>query len=300
MKCKNCGGNLDLNIKEGKLYCSHCNSIFNIDDIKESNVTFNECKYCGAIILANEDISLKQCLYCGGKSLIVKSDSFDPKNVSVVPFQYTVEQFRETVTEHLKKIVDGRFLHKYEKTPITKVYYPYSKSKLFFGKDNFEEYREYMLPKKRVLLDTYYLYKIAPFKIYDAKPFNSAYFDVANGVLPRNYKEIIVDKNEIYSFVPVYQIALKDRKNKLVLFMNGETGEISGMYQKNVEKFRFVDTTIKEILILVLWFTLDSHFPDLSLLWLLIEAVGFFGLLLLYVNEEKNIKVIDINIKCEE
>ena len=46
MKCKNCGGNLDLNIKEGKLYCSHCNSIFNIDDIKESNVTFNECKYC--------------------------------------------------------------------------------------------------------------------------------------------------------------------------------------------------------------------------------------------------------------
>lgn len=118
-KCISCGSPIVLDPVSGKFKCSHCNSIFTAEELKNMDnskekidvndvniddeyVTYN-CPDCGASIIADKETAATFCIYCGNSSIIKNrlTGKFAPSKI--IPFK----KVKEDAIEAFKKLKKG-------------------------------------------------------------------------------------------------------------------------------------------------------------------------------------------------
>ena len=118
-KCPNCAGESEFSIKDQKMKCLYCGSLFDIDnnnfveerDLSEllkngqvwSEAEVYQCKSCGAKeILDNQEMSMS-CPFCGTNNIVKLEELPGIKPQGVAPFKITKEQSSAIAIKWAKK-----------------------------------------------------------------------------------------------------------------------------------------------------------------------------------------------------
>ena len=126
MKCPACGAELSYNIKDEKVVCEYCKSVFNPQELEAKNKYANEreqfegksynCHQCGATLLTFDETAITFCSYCGSQS-IIESKMIKVNNPDVIiPFKITKE---EAISSYKKMLKKSLFVPKYMKDEFT-------------------------------------------------------------------------------------------------------------------------------------------------------------------------------------
>ena len=112
-KCPNCSAKIIFDPSINKWKCSHCNSEFTIEDLKEKmgnaatdvknndeglieddDTTYIEyhCPDCGAGIVTDEQTSATFCIYCGNTAILKNKLAGKFKPEYIIPFKKTKEE----------------------------------------------------------------------------------------------------------------------------------------------------------------------------------------------------------------
>ena len=162
MKCPKCNGTLYFNIKEQKLKCRHCSSIFDIneyhgnnaaDEILFEDARFYTCKNCGAELICDDSEAVVYCNYCGSEQLLESSMKGINEPKKIIPFSISKDK--------CKKI--------YEKELKNKLYVP----KEFKDPEFIEKFRPFYIP--------YWMYYVKfreePIEVEGTKSYTSGSYD---------------------------------------------------------------------------------------------------------------------------
>lgn len=130
--CKNCAGHLKYDIKEEKLVCESCNSMFPIGEIKESKQfekdktqksdSFEEqyivdgaevsdtyetyiftCPQCGGEIRCDYNEAATFCPYCGASNVLEGRLAREKKTEYIIPFKIDKEKCKEIYKKYAKR-----------------------------------------------------------------------------------------------------------------------------------------------------------------------------------------------------
>lgn len=108
-RCENCGGELVYSIKEKKLKCMSCGSLFDIDnanDIEQAetiDMNVFTCPSCGGEIYSNSSTAASFCSFCGSHVTLTQKMVKWKKPEYVIPFEVTREKAKEIVANKIKK-----------------------------------------------------------------------------------------------------------------------------------------------------------------------------------------------------
>lgn len=138
IKCPNCTGELDFDVKDQEIKCSYCGSVFKPSELKARLKTSGEkkknkeekeekkeedegkyidayeytCSQCGAELLTFDDTAVTFCSYCGSQAMIeskmIKQNAPDV----IIPFKKEKE---ECINNYKKKISKALFAPNYMK-----------------------------------------------------------------------------------------------------------------------------------------------------------------------------------------
>ena len=145
-KCKNCGGDLVLNIANQQLKCPFCDSVFPVSDYEDAGeiakketyeATIYTCSQCGAEIMTTDSTAVTFCSYCGTEANLQGRLSKEKKPKYIIPFKKTKEQCKSIYSLNAKKepyapkeFTDPEFLEKFRG-----IYIPYWELNVGFDKD---------------------------------------------------------------------------------------------------------------------------------------------------------------------
>lgn len=110
-KCENCGGELVYSIKDKKLKCNACNSLFEISDMLDENEENAEtldmsvftCPNCGGEIYSTSSTAASFCSFCGSHVTLTQKMVQWKKPDYIIPFTVTREKAKELVVERLRQ-----------------------------------------------------------------------------------------------------------------------------------------------------------------------------------------------------
>ncbi|MCR4738706.1 MAG: hypothetical protein K5886_00435 [Lachnospiraceae bacterium] len=116
-KCKNCSGDLVLDVKGSTLKCPFCGSTFPVseydamDEVKEQEgfgddtyeTTIYTCTTCGAELSSTDSTAVTFCSYCGTQAILEGRLSRERKPKYIVPFIKTKEECKKIYSENAKK-----------------------------------------------------------------------------------------------------------------------------------------------------------------------------------------------------
>ncbi len=124
IKCPNCKGELDYNVKDSKITCPYCRSIFDPKELKVNVKTAKErnnpvlkgksysCSQCGATLMTFDETAITFCSYCGSQAMIEEKMNKGTAPDFVIPFTKDKET---CINEYKKKIAKSFFVPKYMK-----------------------------------------------------------------------------------------------------------------------------------------------------------------------------------------
>lgn len=125
-KCPNCGSDIPFDSTSGYLKCRHCNTSYNIEDLKAYDVENNieadsfewsdndlehidtpesityTCPNCGGAVIGDKNMAASTCPYCGNALIVSKQFEGMLKPDLVVPFAYSKEEAKKAYENHLK------------------------------------------------------------------------------------------------------------------------------------------------------------------------------------------------------
>ncbi|MCR5732981.1 MAG: hypothetical protein K6G22_00095 [Lachnospiraceae bacterium] len=116
-KCKNCSGDLVLDVKGSILKCPYCGGTFPVseyetmDEVKEQEgfgddtyeTTIYTCTTCGAELASTDSTAVTFCSYCGTQAILEGRLSRERKPRFVVPFIKNKEDCKKIYSEKAKK-----------------------------------------------------------------------------------------------------------------------------------------------------------------------------------------------------
>ncbi|MBQ3306587.1 MAG: hypothetical protein IJG68_00180 [Bacilli bacterium] len=211
IKCPNCTGELDFNVKDKEIKCSYCGSTFKPSELKakvkmsgekktveEKNGQFFEgksytCSQCGAVLMTFDETAITFCSYCGSQAMIESKMMKQNNPDFIIPFQVDKEK---CIENYKKKISRSLFVPAYMKkdTVVEKfrgIFIPYciytleyhgntsnNGSKFTHSSGNYDYYDDYAI---KVYVDAKY-----EGVSYDLI---SKYYDKFSYAIPYNTKE---------------------------------------------------------------------------------------------------------------
>jgi len=127
-ECPCCGGKIEFNSGLGKPQCPYCDTVFELDTLKEldealkqdapdemhwektEGEAWNEgegmavytCRSCGGEIVCDETTAATACPYCGNPVVMTGKLSGDLKPDLVIPFKLDKKAAKEGLKQHLK------------------------------------------------------------------------------------------------------------------------------------------------------------------------------------------------------
>ena len=130
-KCPNCSGALTYDAKSEKMVCKYCNSVFDIELLKEYDEVLKKekeakepefekynpsevpeeknlytCKSCGAQLISDDTTAATICPYCGNAAVITDRIAGIFKPDMVIPFKVEKKQAKDAFLKFCK----GKFL----------------------------------------------------------------------------------------------------------------------------------------------------------------------------------------------
>ena len=153
IKCPNCTGELDFDVKDELVKCSYCGSTFNPKELNEKVKMAGEskkskkknkeetdffegksytCSQCGATLMTFDETAITFCSYCGSQAMIEEKMMKHNNPDFIIPFKKTKE---ECISAYKSKINRTLFVPSYMKsdTVVEKfrgIYIPYCVYKL--------------------------------------------------------------------------------------------------------------------------------------------------------------------------
>lgn len=131
-KCLNCGASLVFDVATRKMKCSHCTSLFRIDEIKmeETSGTMEcqiyTCKSCGAELAVNGVESATYCAYCGQPTIVFNRVSQEQRPEYILPFSLSKESAIELIRKQFAKgIYVPQEVKNFEVDRVHGIYIPY-------------------------------------------------------------------------------------------------------------------------------------------------------------------------------
>ena len=145
-KCKNCGGDLVLNIAMQQLKCPFCDSVFpvseyeNAKEVKEQETyetTIYTCTQCGAEIMTTDNTAVTFCSYCGTEANLQGRLAREKRPKYIIPFKQTKEQCKAIYSENVKKqpYAPKEFTSPEYLENFRGIYIPYWEINVGFGKN---------------------------------------------------------------------------------------------------------------------------------------------------------------------
>lgn len=109
-KCENCGGELIYSIKDKKLKCQACQSLFEIDDMLDNEEENAEtidmnvftCPSCGGEVYSTNSTAASFCSFCGSHVTLTQKMVQWRKPEYIIPFTVTKNKAKELVAKKLK------------------------------------------------------------------------------------------------------------------------------------------------------------------------------------------------------
>ena len=212
IKCPNCTGELDFDVKDQIVKCTYCGSEFNpkkaelklktAKEIKQDKKEDKEDKYegkgysctqCGATLMTFDETAITFCSYCGSQAMIEEKMIQIDKPEYIIPFQKTKE---ECINAYKSKVSKSLFAPSYLKNSTTHdkfrgIFMPYIIYKL--DKDGNCTFK-----------GSKYSHRSGDYQIYDDYTINanvnasykgisydllSKYYDKYSNAIPFNYKK---------------------------------------------------------------------------------------------------------------
>lgn len=151
-KCPACGGPLAFSGEEGKLSCSSCSSVYEVDALEalakqadKDDIQFSmssqefgaadagqilafSCQFCGAELVTDANTSATECAYCGSSAIMTHQLESGAKPEKVVPFKVTQQQAKTMFDEYFsgKRLLPNIFLESRNRVAeMRKLYVPY-------------------------------------------------------------------------------------------------------------------------------------------------------------------------------
>ena len=192
-KCLACGGALNFDTKLQKLKCPYCDSVFDIEALRQrdeilekevgkssdemtwempqgnewaseelENKCLYHCKSCGAEIIGDKVMASTNCVYCGNTIIIMDQFRGGLKPDYIIPFKLDKVQAKERLKAHLKnkKFLPRAFKDENKIDEIKGIYVPF----WLFDTDVNAEYRfnvtrenVYSTDEYNYLITEYYL-----------------------------------------------------------------------------------------------------------------------------------------------
>jgi len=133
IKCPNCTGELDFDVKDQEIKCSYCGSVFKPDELKakvkmsgEKKKTTDKkdedgkyieansytCSQCGAELMTFDETAVTFCSYCGSQAMIESKMIKQTAPDFIIPFKKDKE---ECIKNYKKKISKALFAPSYMK-----------------------------------------------------------------------------------------------------------------------------------------------------------------------------------------
>lgn len=134
-KCENCGGELIYSIKDKKLKCQACKSLYEIDDMLDSEEENAEtidmnvftCPSCGGEVYSTSSTAASFCSFCGSHVTLTQKMVQWRKPEYVIPFIVTKDRAKELVAKKLsgKPFIPSELKNPANLTVCRGIYIPY-------------------------------------------------------------------------------------------------------------------------------------------------------------------------------
>lgn len=282
--CKNCGASLEFLENEQKMYCKHCDSIFEINEFTFDDSIYEEmntytCSSCGAELITFDKTGVSQCIYCSSKEFVVGKANKDYFLRGMIPFKINKEQFIDTYEDFLKNEpkVDPYVIEHLDKFKVTKTYLPYSFANNFFGR---------LYPK--AINDS--LEEVLPFDFKELKDLNPLYFDgcFAEIIKTKMEQNDIVTSDKGFYWVPIWVAEFSYDTDTFYIIMNGQTGEMAGNYpeiKKSPKIKEYNDLVFAVLFICIIASAAGYSFPISKLVnWILNSIIA---ILIIYIGTKE-------------
>ena len=130
IKCPNCTGELDFDVKAKEIKCSYCGSTFKPSELKAKVKMSGEkktveekegeyfegksytCSQCGAVLMTFDETAITFCSYCGSQAMIESKMMKQNNPDFIIPFQVDKEK---CIENYKKKLSHSLFAPKYMK-----------------------------------------------------------------------------------------------------------------------------------------------------------------------------------------
>lgn len=97
--CPGCGASLKFDIREQKMKCSHCNNLYEVNELSDNNSYNNEqfeanvfvCSQCGGTIYSQENDLTGVCSYCGSYTTFQSRIDQVDRPKWILPFKVSQE-----------------------------------------------------------------------------------------------------------------------------------------------------------------------------------------------------------------
>lgn len=147
IKCKNCGGVLEFDPELQKMVCSHCLSMFPVEETTKKHTTVFDsshfspednvvdelmdvniytCESCGAELIINDVELASYCVYCGQPSIVFSRTEKRIRPQYIIPFKISKNQASTAIREKFVKSeyldMDDKF---YAPELLRGIYIPY-------------------------------------------------------------------------------------------------------------------------------------------------------------------------------
>lgn len=211
IKCPNCGGVLNYNVKEKQVKCEHCGSSFDPKEkiaptkkAGESNDLEGKvytCSQCGASLMNFDETAITFCSYCGSQAMIESKMMVQTKPDYIIPFSKTKE---ECIEIFKRKVNKSLFVPNYMKSDLVLqkfrgIYMPYCIYKLSYSGPKKEKGSKY---SHRSGDYQYYDDYTIEFDV-DAK-YEGLSYDLSSKLYDRYSRAIPFDDKEKEEFNPNY------------------------------------------------------------------------------------------------
>lgn len=182
IKCKNCGGVLEFDPELQKMVCSHCLSMFPVEETTkkhttvfdsshfspENNVTdelmdvnIYTCESCGAELIINDVELASYCVYCGQPSIVFSRTEKRLRPQYIIPFKISKNQASTAIRE---KFVKSEYLDKddkfYAPELLRGIYVPYGMFCFHAQDEAYIKGTPYMEKTEQKIRSQYYYRKV--------------------------------------------------------------------------------------------------------------------------------------------
>lgn len=293
IKCPNCTGELDFDVKDEVVKCSYCGSKFNPKELNEKVKMAGEpkkkkkdkeeqesyegkaytCSQCGATLMTFDETAITFCSYCGSQAMIESKMMKQNNPDFIIPFKKTKE---ECIDAYKKKISRSIFAPSFMKsdTVVEKfrgIYIPYCVYKLeHHGRTNNKGSKYSHRSGDYIYYDDYRIEADVDAS-YEGISYDliSKFYDKFSHALPYNYKEA-------EDFNPNY----------LIGFYADVKDVPDDVYDYDAKKIANYDSTAK-LMHIKEYGKYGCHDPKLSL-GVTSRKIGMFPVYFLAIRDKKN------------